>query len=140
MLGYDRFMKRPFLVTLIGVFSIIGGIAQAVFGAVLLSLRNDQVFLADADIESDLATTIAIACMVVGVLAVVFAIGLLKGNRLARLLLGASQVAQIGLSVYALVELDAERRPGAIGNILTALVVLYFVFGTDKAKAFFARR
>lgn len=133
-------MKRPFLVTLIGVFSVIGGIAQTVFGAVLLSLRNDATFLADADIESDLATTIAIASIVIGVLAVVFAIGLLKGNRLARLLLGVSQVAQIVLGIYALVELDAERRPGAIGNILTALVVLYFLFGTEKAKAFFARR
>lgn len=132
-------MKRPFLVTLIGVFSIIGGIAQTVFGIVLLTLRNDAAFLAEAEIETDLATTIAIACIAVGVLAVLFAIGLLKGNRLARVLLGFSQVGQIVLGVYTLVELDADRRPGAIGNILTAAIVLYFVFGTEKAKAFFAR-
>lgn len=133
-------MKRPFLVTLIGVFSIIGGIAQAAFGAVLLGLRDDANFLAEAEIDSNLATTIAIVSIVVGVLAVVFAIGLLKGNRLARLLLGVSQVAQIALAVYTIVELDAERRSAAVGNILSAIVVLYFAFGTEKAKAFFARR
>lgn len=133
-------MKRPVLVTIIGIIGIIGGAFQAVFGALLLGLRNDEQFLADAKIESGSATAIAIACIVVGVLTVVFSIGLLKGNRLARLLLGISEVAQLGLGIYALVALDSARRASAVGSIVSALIVLYFIFGTDKAKAFFARR
>ncbi|MBU6317103.1 MAG: hypothetical protein KGR47_11390 [Acidobacteria bacterium] len=132
-------MKRPVLVTIIGVIGIVGGVGQTLFGAVLLGLRNDQTFLTDAKIESGTATAIAIVCMVVGVLSVVFSIGLLRGSRVARGLLGISQTAQIALSVYTLATLDASRRPGAIGTIVTGLIVLYFLFGTDKAKAFFAK-
>jgi hypothetical protein len=118
---------------------VIGGVAQVAFGAILLSLRNDQTFLDDANIESGSATAIAIACLIVGVLTVVFSIGLLKGSRLARALLGVSEVAQAGLGVYGLVALDSARRASSIGSIVGALVVLYFLFGTDKAKAFFAK-
>ena len=132
-------MKRPVLVTIIGIIGIIGGVGQTLFGAVLLGLRNDQTFLTDAKIESGAATAIAIVCMVVGVLSVVFSIGLLRGSRVARGLLGVSQTAQIALGVYTLATLDSSRRPGAIGTIVTGLIVLYFLFGTDKAKAFFAK-
>ena len=131
-------MKRPVLVTIIGIIGIIGGVGQTLFGALLLGLRNDQTFLADAKIESGTATAIAIVCMVVGVLSVVFSLGLLKGSRVARGLLAFSQAGQIGVSIYALATLDASRRPAAIGTIVTGLIVLYFLFGTDKAKAFFA--
>lgn len=133
-------MKRPVLVTIIGVIGVVGGVAQAVFGGILLGLRNDQAFLADAKIESSAATAIAVACMVVGVLSVVLSLALLKGNRVARGLLGVSQAAQIGISVYTLATLDASRRAASVGTIVTGLVVLYFLFGTDKAKAFFAKR
>lgn len=133
-------MKRPVLVTIIGVIGVVSGVAQTVFGALLLGLRNDQTFLADAGIESGTAVAIAIACMVVGVLSVLFSIGLLKGSRVARGLLGVSQAAQVGISIYSLATLDASRRPAAVGTIVTALIVLYFLFGTDKAKAFFAKR
>ena len=40
-------MKRPVLVTIIGILGIIGGIAQAVFGGGIISLRNDQTFLSE---------------------------------------------------------------------------------------------
>lgn len=132
-------MKRPVLVTVMGVIGVIGGIAQAVFGGVLFGLRNDQTFLADANIKSGSATAIAIACLIVGVLTVVFSLGLLGGNRVARGLLGISELAQAGLGVYGLVALDSSRRISCIGAIVSALIVLYFLFGTQKAKAFFSQ-
>ena len=133
-------VKRPVLVTIIGIIGIVSGAGQALFGAVLLGLRNDQTFLTDANIESGTATAIAVVCLVVGVLGVVFSIGLLKGSRVARGLLGASQAAQAGIGAYTLATLDADRRVAAIGTIVTAVIVLYFLFGTDKAKAFFAKK
>jgi hypothetical protein len=131
-------MKRPVLVTVIGVLAVLGGVAQVVFGALLFGLRNDATFLADANIESNQVTPLAIALIVIGALTVVFAVGLLKGSRLSRNLVGVMEVLQIAGAVYALVALDAARRPSAIGSIVGALVVLYFLFGTEKAKAFFA--
>jgi hypothetical protein len=110
-----------------------------VFGGILFGLRNDQTFLADANIKSGAATAVAIACLIVGVLTVVFSLGLLGGNRVARGLLGISELAQAGLGVYGLVALDASKRISCIGAIVSALIVLYFLFGTDKAKAFFSQ-
>ena len=132
-------MKRPLLVTIIGIIGIIGGISQTIFGFVLFGLRNKETFLADAGIESGHAGIIAIVCIIVGILTVIFAVGLLAGNRVARGLLGISEVAQLALGVYAVATLDSARRPSAIGSIIGALIVLYFLFGTEKAKAFFAK-
>ena len=132
-------MKRPVFVTIVGILGIVSGIVQTVFGGGVIALRNDQKLLSEADITSGTAVAIGVACIVVGVLGVLFAIGLLRGSRVARGLLGISQLAQIGVSIYTLAALDASRRPGAIGGIVVALVVLYFLFGTDKAKAFFAK-
>ena len=132
-------MKRPVLVTIIGVLGIVGGIVQTIFGAIVVGLRNDQKLLADADITSGTATAIGIACIVVGIASVLLSIGLLRGSRALRAVLGISQLVQIALSIYALVSLDASRRMTAIGTIVSGLVVLYLLFGTEKAKAFFAK-
>ncbi|MFZ4719407.1 MAG: hypothetical protein ACOYMR_08275 [Ilumatobacteraceae bacterium] len=132
-------MKRPVVVTVIGVLAALGGIAQVVFGAVLFGLRNDATFLADANIESSQVTPLAIALIIIGVLTVVFALGLLKGSRLSRDLVGIMEVLQIAGAIYTIVSLDSSRRASAIGSIVGALIVLYFLFGTEKAKAFFAK-
>ncbi len=132
-------MKRPVLVTIIGVLAILGGIAQAAFGGLLFGLRNDATFLADANITSDKVTPIAIAAIVVGVLTVVFAIGLLKGSRLSRDVVGLMELLQIGVGIYVIASLDSSHRATAIGNIVGAVIVLYFLFGTQKAKNFFAK-
>lgn len=132
-------MKRPVMVTIIGVLAIIGGIAQAAFGGLLLAARNDQTLLTDADLTSSQVTTIGIVSLVVGVLTVIFAVGLLKGSRVSRMLVGIMEVGQIAASVYAIVQLTSDHRPTAIGTIVGAVIVLYFLFGTQKAKDFFAQ-
>ena len=72
-------------------------------------------------------------------LTVIFAIGLLKGSRLSRDVLGLMELLQIGAGIYTIVSLDSSHRSSAIGNIVGAVVVLYFLFFTAKAKAFFAK-
>ena len=132
-------MKRPVFVTIVGILGIVSGIVQTVAGGGVIALRNDQKLLSEADITSGTGLAIGVACIVVGVLGVLFAIGLLRGSRVARGLLGISQLAQIGVSIYTLAALDSSRRPAAIGGIVGSLIVLYFLFGTEKAKAFFAK-
>ena len=132
-------MKRPVFVSIVGILGIVLGIAQGAFGGGVIALRNDQKLLSEADITSGTAVAIGVACFVVGALGVAFASGLLMGSRVARGLLGISQLAQIGVSIYALAALDSSRRPAAIAGIVGSLIVLYFLFGTEKAKAFFAK-
>ena len=132
-------MKRPFLVTIISIVMIVVGLFQAIIGATVLAERNDATFLADADVTSSQATGFGIALLVIGVLSVLLAIGLLRGSRIARALIGLVEVAQIASGIYALVKLDSSRQASAVGTIIGALIVLYFLFGTEKAKHFFAR-
>ena len=132
-------MKRPFLVTIISIVMIVVGLFQAVIGITVLANRNDTTFLADADVTTSQATTLGTSLLIVGTLAVLLAFGLLRGSRIARAVIGLVEVAQIAAGIYALVEFDATRRASAVGSIIGALIVLYFLFGTDKAKHFFAR-
>ena len=132
-------MKRPVFVTIVGSLGIVLGTAQGALGLAVIALHISGARTEVVNFKSGTAVAIGVACIVVGVLGVLFAIGLLRGSRVARGLLGISQLAQIGVSIYTLAALDASRRPGAIGGIVVALVVLYFLFGTDKAKAFFAK-
>jgi hypothetical protein len=132
-------MKRPFLVTVISMVMIVVGAFQALIGITVLVERNDATFLADADITSSQATGFGISLLVIGVLSIVLAFGLLSGSRIARALIGLVEVAQIASGVYALIKLDSTRQASAIGTIIGGIIVLYFLFGTDKAKHFFAR-
>ncbi len=130
-------MKRPFLVTIISIVMIVVGAFQAIIGLTVLIDRNDATFLADSGITSSQATGFGIALLVIGSLSMFLAFGLLNGSRIARALIGLVEAAQIASGIYALVKLDSARQASAVGTIVGALVVLYFLFGTDKAKEFF---
>ncbi|MEX0846831.1 MAG: hypothetical protein WD023_03550 [Ilumatobacteraceae bacterium] len=132
-------MKRPVLVTVIGILTVINGIAQAIFGIVLLSLRNDAEFLSDTDLTTSNVNSIAVACFIMSVLLVVFGTRLLKGSNISRMIVGVVQVASLGFGIYALIALDSSNIPSAVSSIVGSLVVLYFLFGTEKAKQFFAQ-
>ena len=132
-------MRRPFLVTIIGIVMILVGLLQSGAGILLLSQRNDATVLADANATTNELTSIAITLLVIGAISVLLAFALLNGSRFARGLIGLLELAQIAAGVYVLVKLDNNHQAAAIGQIVGALIVLYFLFGTDKAKSFFAR-
>jgi hypothetical protein len=131
-------MKRPVMVLVIGVLAILTGLAQMGFGGILLGLRNNAKFLADSTMTTNKVTYFAGALLAVGFLTAVFAIGL-RGSRISRDVIGLMELCGIAGGVYAIVALDSARRSSGIGTIVGAVVVLYFLFGTDKAKSFFAK-
>ncbi len=55
------------------------------------------------------------------------------------MIVGVLEVASLGFGIYALVSLDTSHRASAISSIVGSLLFLYFLFGTEKAKQFFAR-
>ena len=132
-------MKRPVMVTVIGVLSILTGIGQVLFGGALIGLRNDATFLTDANMTTNKVTAFGGALIVVGVITFVFAIGLLKGSRVSRAVVGIMELCGIAGGVYAVSALDSSRKSTGIGTIIGAVIMLFFLFGTSKAKAFFAK-
>ena len=132
-------MKRPVMVTVIGVLSILTGIGQVLFGGALIGLRNDATFLTDANMTTNKVTAFGGALIVVGVITFVFAIGLLKGSRVSRAVVGIMELCGIVGGVYAVSALDSSRKSTGVGTIIGAVIVLFFLFGTSKAKAFFSK-
>ena len=132
-------MKRPVMVTIIGVLMVLAGLSQLVLGGVMMANRNDVKFLADANATSSTVTGVAVGLLLVGTLSILLSIGLFKGSRLSRDLIGALEAAQVAMGVYTVVALDSSHRSGGVGTIVGGLIVLYFLFGTDKAKAYFAK-
>lgn len=131
-------MRRPFLVTIISLFMIVTGALQVLFGVVFLANREDEAFLNDAEITTADLTRLAVVLIVVGVVSVLLAFSLLRGSRVARALVALVELAQIAAGIYTIAELDSGHRASGFGAIVGALIVLYFLFGTQKAKAFFA--
>ncbi len=132
-------MKRPVIVTFIGVLTILTGIVQGAVGGMLLAVRTDQKVLTDNDVSTGEVTGLGIAFIILGVLAIALAVGLLKGSRISRNLVGLVGVLHIAGGIYVAVTMDAEHRSSAIGGIGGTAVMLFFLFGTEKAKAFFAK-
>ena len=133
-------MKRPLIVTVMGLLLVLVGLGQAVLGAVVLGKHSDVTFLSDTKLDtSSKAVSVGIVLIVIGVLSVLFAIALLKGSRFARAWVGLVQLSSIGYGIYSIVSLKGATRSASIGTIAGALVVLYFLFGTEKAKAYFAK-
>lgn len=131
-------MKRPLLVTVIGVVMVLIGLFQGFIGAVTFSKRNDADFLADVDQPSSKVGTWGVALLAFGVVSLLLGLALLSGSHAARMLVGVFEVAQIAGGVWLLVDGKSSQRGSAIGAIVGALVVLYFLFGTQKAKDYYA--
>jgi hypothetical protein len=131
-------VRRPVLVTLISFLLILTGVLQVLFGVVFFANRNDQNFLQDAGVDSSELTNLGVLLVIIGAVSVFLAFSLLRGSRVARALVALVMLCQIAGGIYTLVELDSGHRASGLGAIVGAVIVLYFLFGTQKARAFFA--
>ena len=131
-------MRRPLIVTIISILSFLSGLFQIAIGAVLLANRNDQSFLDEARASTSEVTNLGVVLLVIGLLTLLVAIGLWTGSRFARALAGLVAAGQIVGGVYTIVKLDSSEQATGIGMILGSVLLLYFLFGTEKAKRFFA--
>lgn len=132
-------MKRPFLVALVAIIMILTGVLQLLVAFLAFIDRNDAEMLNDADATSSQITTAVIALVIAALISIFLGSNLWRGKRFARALIGIFEVFQIAGAIYLLVVSEHKDHVGtAIGTILGALIVLYFLFGTQKAKQFFA--
>jgi hypothetical protein len=131
-------VRRPVLVTLISVLLILTGVFQVLFGVIFFANRNDENFLRDAGVDSSALTNLGILLAIVGAVSVFLAFSLLRGSRVARAFVALAMLCQIAGGMYTLTVLDSGHRASGLGTVLAAVTVLYFLFGTQKARAFFA--
>jgi uncharacterized membrane protein HdeD (DUF308 family) len=131
-------VRRPVLVTLICLLLIVTGVFQVLFGVIFFANRNDASFLQDAGVDSSELTNLGIFLVIVGAVSVVLAFSLRRGSRVARAFVALVMLCQIAGGFYTLTTLDSGHRASGLAAILGAVIVLSSLFGTQKARAFFA--
>jgi len=131
-------VRRPVLVTLISFLLILTGVFQVLFGVVFVANRNDHDFLQDAGVDSSELTNLGVVLVIIGALSVFLAFSLLRGSRVARAFVALVMLCQIVGGIYTLTALDSGHRASGLAAILGGVIVLSLLFGTQKARAFFA--
>ena len=131
--------RRPVLVTIIGLLVIVIGVIQSLIGSLFLANQNDAQVLSDSGATSEQLSSLGTVLLLTGVISVIAAFSLLRGRRWARLLLLLVELGQIVGGVYALVTFTGQQQTNGIVSIAGGVIVIYFLYFTDKARTFFAR-
>ena len=127
-------IDRPGGVTLVAVLTWISGLLDIISGSLLLFQTSASAAVEQFGGQSQLIVS-ALFTILVGVVVIVVAIGLFRGNNASRIVITVFQMVSIILSVF----LAIAYPPGAIAeyfSIAVAAVVLILLW-TGRASAFF---
>ncbi|MCU0306264.1 MAG: hypothetical protein MUE51_00560 [Thermoleophilia bacterium] len=130
--------SRPFIVGLVCVLMWIQAAAAIVAGIVIIVERNDPQVRIDTDLASSSLLWVGLLTILWAVLTALLAGWLWQGSNVVRFFVGLLMAFWIAGGVYALFAFDGHSRTQGVTQIIIALVVLWGIFGTDKARRFFA--
>ena len=127
-------MRRPGGVTLVAVIAWISGLLDVIGGTLLLFQTSVSATVEQFGGSSQLIAS-ALLEILIGVVVIVVAIGLLRGNNASRIVITIFQILSIVGSVFLAIAYPA----GAIGeyfSIAVAAIVLLLLW-TRSATAYF---
>jgi hypothetical protein len=127
-------IDRPGGVTLVAVLTWISGLLDVISGSLLLFQTSVDATVEQFGGASQLIAS-ALLTILVGVVVIVVAIGLLRGNNASRVVITIFQILSIMGSVFLAIAYPA----GAIGeyfSIAVAAIVLILLW-TGRASSFF---
>jgi hypothetical protein len=127
-------IARPGGVTLVAVLTWISGLLDIIGGSLLLFQTSVQATVDQFGGPSQLIAS-ALLTILIGVVVIVVAIGLLRGNNASRVVITIFQILSIVGSVFLAIAYPA----GAIGeyfSIAVAAIVLILLW-TGRASSFF---
>jgi hypothetical protein len=126
--------KRPLGVTIVALLAILSGAFDIIGGIVLLAGQGDAE-LAEAFGGTGMLVTIAAVSIVIGVAILIIALGLLRGNAVARVAATAVQVFSLVMSVWV-----AIAQPSSLGteipSALLAIAVLVLLWSGEASRYF----
>ena len=129
--------KVPLGISVITILMIIGAIIDIAAGVFMLIEKTDVA--ATAEVAESTITYTAIAAIVMGVIIGLLALGLRSASNGVRILIAIVMVVRIAFAIWALIALPGSRFEGVVTAIV-AVVVLYFLYGSEDSKAFFGDR
>lgn len=133
--------KRPLGVTLVaalllisGALSLVGGIFGLIGASAIPSAE-----IAGETLDSSALTVLSVGIIVIAVLNLVFAFAILRGSRVARMIVTILQVLTVAGGIGALFTPGAHVWQGIVNLMMPVLIVALLWMG-DQTKAFFSKR
>jgi hypothetical protein len=126
--------KRPLGVTIVAALAIVSGAFDIIGGIVLLSMQADPT-TADAFGGASVATSLAIMEIAIGIVMVIIAFGLLRGNSASRIAATAVQVISLLGSIWIGIA-QPSTLPTEIVSALVALAILMLLWSAEATRYF----
>jgi len=126
--------KRPLGVTVVAALAVVAGVFDIIGGVVLLTTQNDAA-AADGFGGAGVVASIAIFSLVTGILMLLIAFGLLRGNAVARIAATVVQAFSLASSIWV-----GIAQPSMLATeIVSALVAvaLLMLLWSGEASRFF---
>ena len=132
-------VHRPVGVAIVAILGFVQAIFSFLTGIALIVERNNSALREHVDNSSGVITSYGVGAIIWGVLAFFVALGLWNGAAWARIVVAILQAIAIGGGVYLLFAWGGTYIWSGLWQILIALIVLYFLYGT-RSEDFFASR
>jgi hypothetical protein len=128
--------RRPLGVTLIVVLTVVSGLLSLIGGLLILALHNNADLIRRSSESSRSLLVIGISSAVVGLIYLLVARGLARGNGFARFLVGFFSVLELIGGAYLAIDKREEVRTHGLVSALLALLILLLLY-SRRANAFF---
>ena len=128
---------RPGTVTTVVVLTILSGVLDIIAGATTWALAGNKELQDVTDLTSGTITAVAIFYIIIGLATIAVGLGLRSGSNGARTLVAVLMVIRIIGAVGVLIALGSQNLAEVLAQIITAVLVLAFLYNR-KANEFFA--
>ena len=126
--------KRPLGVTIVAVLAVVAGAFDIIGGVVLLAMQNDAT-VADGFGGAGVVASIAIFSLVTGILMLLIAFGLLRGNAVARIAATVVQAFSLASSIWVGIA-QPSMLATEIVSALVALALLMLLWSGEASRFF----
>jgi hypothetical protein len=125
--------KRPLGVTIVAALAIVSGVFDVIGGVSLLVAGDAEA--ADRFGGAGVLTTVAIVSIAIGVLMLVIAVGLLRGNAVARVAATIVQAFSLASSIWIGIA-EPSQIATEIVSALIALAILLLLWSGESSRYF----
>ena len=125
---------RPLGVTIVAALAIISGVMDVIGGIVLLVMQSDPEVV-DRFGGAGLLVTLAIASILFGVIMLIIAFGLLRGNATARIAATVVEIFSLASSISIGI-MQPSTLPTEILSALLALAILLLLWSGEATRYF----
>ena len=126
--------KRPLGVTIVAALAVVSGVFDLIGGIVLLSMQSDPT-TADAFGGASVATSLAVMEIAFGIVMILIAVGLLRGNTVSRIAATIVQAFSLAGSIWIGIAQPATLSTEIV-SALVALAILMLLWSADATRYF----